>query len=138
MGEHNRAQWRGIMPIEPEAIFTRYEPPDSGIYAEGAGSVDNGVVIVYTVPDGKTLYLTSVDFSCRGSVNGYGSLYIRSDADVYVSTIFSVNVLANTGFAVSSAYPIAKQIPEKYDIVVVSNVVDVHSFGHIVGYTKPV
>jgi len=134
--EGDKILWRGVRPTAPESIFTRYEKPDGCTYVDAYASATNATVIIYTVPDDTVFFLTSVDFSVFTSANGRGRLGIRNAADVLDAYIFSPTVLANSGSVCTAQYPIARQIPEKYDIFVNSDNVNLATFGHIVGYTR--
>jgi len=122
--EKNKIAWVGIRP---------------GVYGEqvlGYGTANNGTTIIYTVPAGKTLLLfdTFVQYYSGTTPGGTVTLRIRNAADATVYNIYYVVVPLNgrQGTACNSRW-IPIEVPENYDIVLVSSGAAAYASCHIEG-----
>lgn len=136
VGELNETRWRGVRPTDPEEVFTRYEPPEGCTYVEDYATKAGGTEIVYTVPDDTILYLTSVEFSADCAASAWVCVGVRNVGDVITSYLYHTHPAIGQTVAVFSGYPIARQIPEKYDIFIYSGTASLVVYASIVGYTR--
>jgi hypothetical protein len=119
--EPNMTKWRGV------------RPGHNGTQVAKHNHAINALVIVHTVTDGKTFFLTTLTLSVGAPAAGVGWMYVRDAADVDAYFLVFVQCSATTAsgpFSVTFNPPL--EIPEKYDIVVRSNVavLDVYGFVH--------
>jgi len=124
------ANTRGIIPDPVNA--TRIDNYEREIV--------NTTEIVYTIPAGKVLFIDSAFlgiFNSSASANRV-RLEIRDAADVYVSIILAAGCQASSGGQVSKCYPVAREVPAGYDIIIYSPAASVYATGGISGWLESV
>ena len=85
-------------------------------------SASNGTEIVHTVTEGKTLYISHIDFS---GVNDAAAtmityLFMRNDLDVDQYYLFSVAIRAGETICQSGGFLPPIEVPEDWDICIIS------------------
>lgn len=136
MPEPDKLKQFGIVPASPEEVFTRYEAPFGATYVEGHKEAVNALQILYTVPDGKTLYMTSLHICINSVASGGATCYIRNDTDVFVMEIISMTRQAGETISIPLTFPIAYVIPEKYDIMIYSGAAVLYVVAFFIGYLR--
>jgi len=138
MGEGDRIQWRGVRPVNPEEIFTRFEPPHGCYYVDAQASGGVGERTVYTVPANEMFYMTSLGFSCYGTANGTGYFRIYNTTPAVHRHLFSLQVESGRGQNINVNFNIAMQLPALYTVRIESGIAGVNVVGYVVGYTRDV
>jgi len=116
MPERNQTLWRGIRPTDPEEIFTRLEPPEDCTYVDAYGHDNNEMVIVYTVPANRRLFLTTIIFSARTTANDVCELWLYNSTPAIYRHIAGIRVLPNEAFSISITPALAIQMPTGHSI----------------------
>lgn len=135
-GEADEVKWRGVRPVEgirgvwPErnAAWVYGEKYQAGL----------GIGIVYTVPAGKILFISSAFLTSRKSTDSSkgGSLAIRGVGDVRLSYLFN-HLYDLAGQQTSSlSYPVAIQAATGWDVYVDSTDDTVDLLGCIQGWIE--
>lgn len=112
-----------------------HRPPGSAQVALGWYK-HNGTYILYTVPAGNTLYLTSWAGSVRnqGLATGVGYVAVRNAVPVIQYYLFSASCAVGNTHLNSLYYSPPLEIPEGWDIVLVSDTNGLYTNFHIHGY----
>ena len=88
--EENRARWVGIRPAH------------EGTQVFGNGETNNATAIIYTVPVGKTFYLTGFHASVSPIAGGFGWLAVFNAAAVRQFDLYAMGSgTAGRGFGVA-------------------------------------
>ena len=106
-----------------------------GTQVAKSATATNAIVIVYTVPSGKTLYLNSCSLNFLASAATVFYLGVRDTADVdqyYIITLTGAVATADTGH--SMTFPIPLEIPAGWDIFVRSTTASGTAYGFIHGF----
>lgn len=135
-GEDDQTVWRGVRPIGgirgvwPEIDAVR-------VFAEAwnAGAVTE---IVYTVPGGKILFLSSGSMFSRKEADGSGyvTLMERDAGDVEKRVIIHSTYAIKGQLSINVSFFPAVEIAAGYDIIVKSDVVDAKGRGIINGWLE--
>jgi len=96
MPETNQHAWRGVRPISPEENFTYHEPPEGAAYSFSYVGAANDWVTLYTIPEGKRLYLTDIYVSFSTTDATSAEVQIRTAGG---STLASLAFFSVTGAA---------------------------------------
>jgi len=134
MGEANQVKWRGIRPVEPREAIPVQPFGDFGTQVAKDNYVDNSIVIIHTVTNGKTLHLCNISLSVYPQTDGYGWFYVRDTNDTIVYHFFRPRRLAYDGEMVTMTFNPPLQIPEGYDICLMSEVEGFFIHAFIFGY----
>lgn len=135
-GESNQVKWRGVQPVS--GIRGVWPAIDAVRIAEGTYQSGQGTVVVYTVPAGKILYISSAYLTSRltAAVATYTWMITRNVADVtqvhMLSAYYSV-VDAKT-FAIP--YVPALELPAGYDVAIYVHSATLSSRGGIFGWLE--
>ena len=108
--EKNRVKWMGVRPAH------------DGEQVTPAGSANNATVIVYTVPAGKTLYITHYAVQCTPNLAGSGYFAIRNELDVLTYRFqYLENIVGAPSLIESCSFVYPVEVPAGYDLYVNSN-----------------
>lgn len=136
--EGDKIQWRGVRPTDPEAIFTRYEPPYGCTYVFGYKNVSGASDTLYTVPGNAILYLLSWGLSVYPTAAGYGRLRVKTGEDDEYVVLANLDCKIDDGKSVTGNFNMALQLPVDYYVEVHSQVGGAFAYGFFTGYTRPV
>ena len=123
--EPNMVKWVGV------------RPGHNGIQVAKQNAVINATVIVHTVTDGKTFFLTTLTLSIEVPAAGYSYMFVRDAGDVVAYFLGFIQCSATSAagpLAVTFNPPL--EIPEKYDICVGSTVALLTVGGFVHGWEE--
>ena len=108
--ERNKAKWVGIRPAH------------DGTQVYAASSAVNTTTTLYTVPAGKTLFLTFAQLTREGTGTGFTSLAIYDGVGALVATILISNAIANATMSEAASFEMDPwEVPEGYTVGVRSS-----------------
>jgi len=123
--EKNKVLWRGVRPAH------------NGDQVHKEATATNGTSLIYTVPAGKTLYLTHVHLGAVAIAGSWGMVYYRNVADVYVANLVrGVYVGVTTSPPFTANYYPPLEISAGFDLMVVSNIAGLTLYGDILGWVE--
>lgn len=81
-GEPNQVLWRGVQPVS--GIQGIWPAIDSVRVNKTASRTDSGTELIYTVPSGKILFISTAALTSRytGAAGVAASIWVRNDSDV--------------------------------------------------------
>lgn len=117
-GETDQARWRGVQPVE--GISGVWPARDAVRVHAAAGLVGLGVIIVYTVPSGKKLFLpfASLHGHLANAATTATRLGVRDSVDAFRYWIFYGYLRIVTQINVFSAFTPALEVEEDEDVYV--------------------
>lgn len=123
--ENNQVKWVGVRPAH------------GGEHLLVSAFIANGTVTLYTVPSGKTLYLTFSTIMTGQLANGFMSLTLYNGAGVFQHYLHLANVSNSGGTSdTSDNYWPPIEIPENWTIRLVSSIAALTVHGTIHGWVE--
>lgn len=122
MGERNVARWFGVRPTDPpETIPVSVAPPTGLVHVSASGiQYQAGTVVIYTVPAGKTLFLSSIQAGVGSTGNHVQtSARVRNATDAVQYYLFRTYGYGIMAFSIDRVYDPPKEIPAGWDIAFV-------------------
>jgi len=136
MGETNQQMWRGVRPVHPEEVFTRFEPPEGGIYVDAHNSTGIGEVTVYSVPANRLFFLTSYGVSIYGTAAGTGYVRTYTNVPAVHRYLHACKILANGGIWLTANLNMAMQLPAGYTFRIDSSGAGLNVVAWVNGYLR--
>jgi len=123
--EPNQVKWVGTRPAH------------NGVQVSKNVLATNATTIIYTVSDNKTLFLCTASLGHYGIATGGTYLGVRNDGDVFQYYIHYVMCQLNyPSVPVVVTFWPPLEIPEKWDIIVVSGVAGLSAMGYVFGWEE--
>ncbi len=135
-GEPDQVLWRGVRPVE--GIRGVWPARNSPRIAKTGSQGGGGITLVYTVPTGKLLFISTCFLTSRLSADGahWGALRIRDDEDAeLVVLIFHWYNIAGQ-LATQVPYLPAYEVPAGYDVYVESSHGNLGCYGVFNGWLE--
>lgn len=150
--EANQVKWVGIRSTNPESNIPIKPSSTHNIHAVQPGKWDAtyqgvartqiimanqaiaGTVIIYTVPAGKKLYITTAYAAFSHTAADYALLATRNAADVYVYTIIQLSIVVAGNLGISHSFPMPLIVEPLYDVWF--SVTNGNGFGGITGWIE--
>ena len=108
--EPNQVKWVGVRPAHNGEQITKF------------GNVTDDILVLYTVPSGKTFYLSSWQFEANTSASGvYGVIYITDASGATYYAIQRIGFNSVSQFADSGTFYPPMELPGGYSIKISSN-----------------
>ena len=123
--EPNQVKWMGT------------RPGHNGEQVIENNTANNATAIVYTVPAGKTLFLTTAvlaGFGTAASINNFGSIYDSTPAQW--REIGRLPVFANGGTAYAASFNPPLEVPTGYTVRITSGVASCWAYLTIHGWVE--
>lgn len=122
MGESNQIKWRGVRQTNPREPFYVQNRPAIGDQIFEYGYIDNGTLVVFTVPTGHVYHLIGFGFSHYFTVEAYGHASIIDNLGNTVG-IVAMAQRSSVGQDVSNfGFICPVSLPAGYHIDIYSNV----------------
>jgi len=156
MVERNKVNWVGIQPIYPEEnipvkqsnqtlLKTTVYPGATGfgvypvlnpnlLAVQEYNEAENSTVIIYTVPAGKTLYITTFHIFIYNVVVGLGAIFARDANDLNSQWIIGGAYPLGEARSSSINFNIPLVVPALWDICIYSSVASCLCYGGFIGY----
>jgi len=156
MSEKDQSRWRGIRPTNPEEnipvkqgnqtlLKSTVYPGVSGygtfpvlnpnlLAVQEYNEANNSTVIIYTVPAGKTLYITTFHIFVYNAVVGLGAIFARDANDQNFQWIIGGSYPLGEGRSSSINFNIPLVVPALWDICIYSGAVSCLCYGGFIGY----
>jgi len=123
--EPNEVRWVGVRPAH------------KGTQILDRGIAINAEVTVYTVPSGKTAYITHIALAIYGNTTGQARVLIKDTGGAIVWSPMEGYSIANTySFHDNTSYWPPIELPEGYYITVISNAETVSAICNIHGWEE--
>jgi len=135
-GEANQVKWRGVRPV---AGIRGVWPAIDSVRVQASDSISGAIhKTVYTVPDGKILFLSSAGLSCLNSAGGgvYTGLGIRDADDTHVYYLLLHWFSAQSQHSGNHTFFPAVEVPADYDLYLISNGANIGSTGMGFGWLE--
>jgi hypothetical protein len=121
--ETNEIKQVGVKPAQDQESIRIYSRiPDSGLQVAYTTTISNATTVIYTVPVGNTLRLTSFACGCSnnsgGSTNGWVQWYNTTPAAWY--KMLDTYLLDQTCFGLTHVFNPPLEIPQSYYLQVYS------------------
>jgi len=123
--EANQVLWRGCRPAH------------NGTQVVASLGKENGNGVLYTVPVGNTLFLTSFSVNLGLIAVGIADFYVRNGLAVYQYRLFRSSPQATDGtkhYGLSFAFPI--EVPATYDFFLTSSAAGLYIDALITGWVE--
>jgi len=118
-----------------DRVFTLPKVPSGGQRINISGGLSNGLGILRTIPAGKTLHILNAVMVATWYVEGEeGYLAIRDTGDNIVYVIAYVLTHVFGSICIPFSFPLGLDVPEGYDIILVSTDPDVAVSAYITGW----
>lgn len=117
-GEPNEVVWRGVRPIA--GIRGVWPDIDAVRVIDSAYQAGAGSLIIYTVPAGKILFVTSAFLAARysGAANAWGAIGVRDALDAHQYWFAMVYIVGANSYNTPLSYFPAVEVPAGYDVYV--------------------
>lgn len=137
--EDNEVNWQGVIPATDPESFPVYPIKKSDDTQQcGNSGADNGWTTLYTVPAGKTLYLTSTVLQCHNNsgARGVGYLAVTDNVPTLQYAILYAD-LPNGGYlGFNNTFFPPLEIPATWLLRIYSSAVGVYTSGVFSGFTR--
>jgi len=123
--EANRARWVGIRPAH------------EGTQVFGNGETNNATAIIYTVPVGKTFYLTGFHASVSPIAGGFGWLAVFNAAAVQQLLLYTMSAAcAGLGFGVAVGLTFPLELAAGESLRIYSSALNFYVHGSVWGWLE--
>lgn len=132
----NELNWRGVRPLT--GISGIWPAPNSTRVNASEAISDTGLVIVYTVPANKKLFISTVNLVTRNkAVQDAGhTVIVRNDTDVEQYKIVYHYHSTITGFASNHLFVIALEAAAGWDVVLTNTPDDTTARAFLFGWLE--
>jgi len=135
----------GVKIDDGGKVLSVGKKPSDAVQVLADNTVEEEDVLLYTVPEGKTLYITSCWMQVKNAANAsvYGMLYVNDDGGAYHALLgyvelaeVTVGDLPTLHAELPVSFPISLEFPEGYKIRLYSSDEGASVTGSIYGYVR--
>lgn len=135
-GETDQVRWRGVQPVDGiRGIWPARNSTRINMYASSSGT---DVVLLYEIPAGKLLFLSSGFITTRHTAEAaeFGALQVRNAADAIQYSIISQRLYSVGQVTTPLSYYPALEVPAEWKVTIEGSSGAIEAFGAFFGWLE--